>query len=146
VTIKHYEWGAFPPMQMGEQPNLTGWTSMFRTAGRPDAPWRYNTAFSPDSTERMLGDKDNCPEICKKFVDLYKAVINERDPGKRTALNDGMVELIAEQWIAVPIIEGMGYYAIHSRKVGEFAAIPGRHELGDVFERIPHPDQKPWKK
>src|SRR5499426_2695031 len=146
VTIKHYEWGAFPPMQMGEQPNLTGWASMFRTAGRPDAPWRYNTAFSPDSTERMLGDKDNCPEICKKFVDLYKAVINERDPGKRTALNDGMVELIAEQWIAVPIIEGMGYYAINSRKVGEFAAIPGRHELGDVFERIPHPDQKPWKK
>lgn len=146
VTIKHYEWGAFPPMQMGEQPNLTGWASMFRTAGRPDAPWRYNTAFSPDSTERMLGDKDNCPETCKKFVDLYKAVINERDPGKRTALNDGMVELIAEQWIAVPIIEGMGYYAINSKKVGEFAAIPGRHELGDVFERIPHPDQKPWKK
>jgi peptide/nickel transport system substrate-binding protein len=146
VTIKHYEWGAFPPMQMGEQPNLTGWASMFRTAGRPDAPWRYNTAFSPDSTERMLGDKDNCPETCKTFVDLYKAVINERDPGKRTALNDGMVELIAEQWIAVPIIEGMGYYAINSKKVGEFAAIPGRHELGDVFERIPLPEQKPWQK
>jgi len=46
----------------------------------------------------------------------------------------------------VPIIEGMGYYAINTKKVGEFAAIPGRHELGDVFERIPHPDQKPWKK
>jgi peptide/nickel transport system substrate-binding protein len=146
VTIKHYEWGAFPPLQRGDQPNLTGWASMFRTAGRPDAPWRYNTAFSPDSTERMLGDKDNCPETCKKFVDLYKAVINERDPGKRTVLNDAMVELIAEQWIVVPIIEGMGYYAINSKKVGEFLPIPGRHELGDVFERIPHPDQKPWKK
>ncbi len=146
VTIKHYEWGAFPPMQMGDQPNLTGWASMFRTAGRPDAPWRYNTAFSPDSTERMLGDKDNCQETCKKFIDIYKAVINERDPGKRTALNDSMVELIADQWIVVPIIEGMGYYAINTKRVGEFAAIPGRHELGDVFERIPHPDQKPWKK
>ena len=146
VSIKHYEWGAFPPMQMGDQPNLTGWASMFRTAGRPDAPWRYNTAFAPDSTERMLGDKDNCAGTCKKFVDLYKAVINERDPAKRTALNDAMVELIAEQWIAVPIIEGMGYYAINSKKVGAFSAIPGRHELGDVFERIPHPDQKPWKK
>ena len=30
----------------------------------------------------------------------------------------------------------MGYYAINTKKVGEFAAIPGRHELGDVFERI----------
>src|SRR5262249_47410307 len=86
VPIKHYEWGASPPMEAGEQPNLTGWASMFRTAGRPDAPWRYNTAFSPDSTERMLGDKNNCPATCKKFVELYKAVINERDPDKRTAL------------------------------------------------------------
>ena len=146
VSMKHYEWGAFPPMQRGDQPNLTGWTSMFRTAGRPDAPWRYDTAFGQDSTERMLGDKDNCQETCKKFVDIYKAVINERDPAKRTALNDSMVQLIAEQWIVVPIIEGMGYYAINTKKVGEFAAIPGRHELGDVFERIPHPDQKPWKK
>ena len=24
------------------------------------------------------------------------------------------------------------------------AAITGRHELGDVFERIPRPEQKPW--
>jgi hypothetical protein len=48
--------------------------------------------------------------------------------------------------MVVPIIEGMGYYAINTKRVGEFAAIPGRHELGDVFERIPHPDQKPWKK
>lgn len=146
VTLKNYEWGAFPPMQMGDQPNLTGWASMFRTAGRPDAPWRYNSAFSPDSTERMLGDKDNCPEICGKFIEIYKAVINERDSAKRIALNDRMVELIADQWIVVPIIEGMGYYAINTKRVGEFAAIPGRHELGDVFERIPHPDQKPWKK
>ena len=146
VTIKHYEWGAFPPMQRGDQPNLTGWASMFRTAGRPDAPWRYDGAFGPDSTERMLGDKDDCQDTCRKFVDIYKAVINQRDPGKRTALNDRMVELIADQWIVVPIIEGMGYYAINTKRVGEFAAIPGRHELGDVFERIPHPDQKPWKK
>ena len=42
---------------------------MYRTAGRPDAPWRYNAAFAPDSTERLLGDKENCPETCQKFVD-----------------------------------------------------------------------------
>ena len=47
-------------MQRGDQPNLTGWASMYRTAGRPDAPWRYDAAFGLDSTERMLGDKDNC--------------------------------------------------------------------------------------
>jgi peptide/nickel transport system substrate-binding protein len=94
----------------------------------------------------MLGDKTNCEGICSKFIEIYKAVSNERDPAKRAALNDSMVELIADHWIVIPIIEGMGYYAINSKKVGEFAAIPGRHELGDVFERVPHPDQKPWKK
>jgi peptide/nickel transport system substrate-binding protein len=145
VNMRHYEWGAFPPMQIGDQPNLTGWASMFRTAGRPDAPWRYNSAFAPDSTERLLGDKENCQETCRKFVDTYSAVINERDPVKRTQLNDNMVDLIARSWLVVPIIEGMGYYAVNKKMVGEFAAIPGRHELGDVFERIPHPDQKPWK-
>jgi peptide/nickel transport system substrate-binding protein len=56
------------------------------------------------------------------------------------------VELVANSWIAVPIIEGMGYYAINKRLVGKFAAIPGRHELGDVFERIPRPDETPWTK
>jgi peptide/nickel transport system substrate-binding protein len=146
VTVKHYEWGAFPPLINGDQPHLTGWASMYRTAGRPDAPWRYNSAYSPDSTERLLGDKDNCPEVCKKFVETYKAVINEHDPAKRTALNDSMVELISDAWMSIPIIEGMGYYAINAKKVGEFKPIPGRHELGDVFERIPLPEQQPWKK
>src|SRR5215470_16499329 len=86
VNMKHYEWGAFPPMQMGEQPNLTGWASMFRTAGRPDVPWRYNAAFAPDSTERLLGDKADCQETCRNFLEFYGAVINERDPVKRTEL------------------------------------------------------------
>ena len=44
---------------------------------RPGATTRPS---APDSTERMLGDKDNCPETCKKFVDIYKAVVDERDP------------------------------------------------------------------
>ncbi len=144
VTVKHYEWGAFAPLVRAEQPQLTGWASMYRTVGRPDAPWRYNAAFSPDSSERLLGDKDNCNDACKKFSELYKSVINERDPVKRRALNDSMVEHVADQWMSIPIIEGMGYYAINTKKVGKFVAIPGRHELGDVFERVPRPDQKPW--
>lgn len=146
VTLKHYEWGSFAPLERGDQAPLIGWASMYRTAGRPDAPWRYNGAFSPDSTQRLLGDKDNCPETCQDFVKTYRALLSELDPAKRTALTDRMVELTADSWTIVPIIEGMGYYAINTKKVGQFNAIPGRHELGDVFERIPRPEQKPWKK
>jgi peptide/nickel transport system substrate-binding protein len=146
VTLKHYEWGSFPPMERGDQAPLTGWASMYRTAGRPDAPWRYNGGFSPDSTQRLLGDKDNCEGPCKEFVTTYRALIGELDRAKRTALTDRMVELISNTWTVVPIIEGMGYYAINTKKVGQFQAIAGRHELGDVFERIPRPEQKPWKK
>lgn len=146
VTLKHYEWGSFPPMERGDQAALTGWASMYRTAGRPDAPWRYNGGFSPDSTQRLLGDKTNCNDTCEEFVKTYRALIGELDKAKRTALTDKMVELISNSWIVVPIIEGMGYYAINTKKVGQFGAIAGRHELGDVFERIPRPEQMPWKK
>lgn len=145
VTAKHYEWGSFPPLQRGEQPQITGWATMYRTAGRPDAPWRYNSAFSSDSVERMLGHKDHCAETCQEFEKIYKALSDELNPAKRTELNDKMVKMIADAWVAIPIIEGMGYYAVNTRKVGKFAAIPGRHELGDVFERVPHPSQAPWK-
>ncbi len=41
-------------------------------------------------------------------------------------------------------IEGMNYWAVNSRRVGEFKTIPGRHELGDVTERIPLPAERPW--
>ena len=105
------------------------------------------TAPSPsDSEQHLLGDKDNCDATCQDYQKIVKELLAERDPAKRTALTDRMVELVANTWMAVPIIEGMGYYAINRRLVGQFAAIPGRHELGDVFERIPRPDEKPWKK
>ena len=116
-----------------------------RPAG-PDAPWRYDGAFSLDSDQHLLGDKDNCDATCQEFDKIYAALLAERDEAKRTALTDRMVELVANTWIVVPIIEGMGYYAINPKQVGQFEAIPGRHELGDVFERIPRPEQKPWKK
>ena len=146
VNAKHFEWGSFPPLQRGDQAQLIGWAMMYRTAGRPDAPWRYDSAFNPGSTERILGHKDHCGTTCQEFQAIYKALSDELDPVKRTELNDRMVQLIADAWVTIPIIEGMGYYAINTKKVGQFAAIPGRHELGDVFERIPHPDQRPWKK
>ena len=146
VTLKHYEWGSFAPMERGDQAPLIGWASMYRTAGRPDAPWRYNGAFAPDSTQRLLGDKENCQAECQEFVKIYKALTDELDKEKRTALTDRMVELVSNSWTVMPIIEGMGYYAINTKRVGQFNAIAGRHELGDVFERIPRPEQKPWKK
>ena len=74
------------------------------------------------------------------------ALLAELDKTKRTALTDRMVEIVADSWTVVPILEGMGYYAINTKKVGQFEAIPGRHELGDVFERIPRPEQQPWQK
>ena len=146
VTLKHYEWGSFAPMERGDQAGLIGWASMYRTAGRPDAPWRYDGAFSPESTQRLLGDKDNCPATCEEFEKTYRALLAEIDPVKRTALSDHMVEVVANSWTVIPLIEGMGYYAINTKKVGRFEAIAGRHELGDVFERIPRPDEAPWKK
>lgn len=146
VTLKHYEWGSFAPMERGDQAPLIGWASMYRTAGRPDAPWRYDGAFSPESTQRLLGDKTSCGEACQDFVKTYRALLAELDREKRTALTDHMVELVANSWTVVPILEGMGYYAINTKKVGQFEAIAGRHELGDVFERIPRPEEKPWKK
>jgi peptide/nickel transport system substrate-binding protein len=146
VTLKNYEWGSFAPLERGDQAQLTGWASMYRTAGRPDAPWRYNGAFAPDSTQRLFGDKDNCAATCQDFVKTYRALVAELDRAKRTALTDRMVEIASDSWTVIPILEGMGYYAINTKKVGQFQAIPGRHELGDVFERIPRPEEKPWKK
>jgi len=146
VTLKHYEWGSFAPLERGDQAQLLGWASMYRTAGRPDAPWRYDGAFSPESTQRLLGHKEHCGDICQEYVKTYRALIAELDREKRTALTDKMVEIVANTWTVIPIIEGMGYYAINTRKVGQFAPIAGRHELGDVFERVPRPEQKAWPK
>jgi peptide/nickel transport system substrate-binding protein len=146
VTLKHYEWGSFAPMERGDQAGLVGWASMYRTAGRPDAPWRYDGAFSPESIQRLLGDKENCDAACEDFVKTYRALLAELDPIKRTALTDHMVEVVANSWTVMPILEGMGYYAINTKKVGRFEAIAGRHELGDVFERVPRPEETPWKK
>src|SRR5215475_8519678 len=93
VTLKHYEWGAFAPMERGDQAGLVGWASMYRTVGRPDASWRYDGAFSPESIQRLLGDKDNCQDACPEFVKTYRALLAELDTAKRTALTDHMVEV-----------------------------------------------------
>jgi peptide/nickel transport system substrate-binding protein len=145
VNLKHYEWGSFAPLVRGDQAHLIGGASMYRTVGRPDMPWRYEGSFAADSEQHLIGDKSICEADCKAFSAVYKELLAERDAAKRTALTDRMVELVSDTWVAVPIIEGMGYYAINAKLAGTFAAIPGRHELGDVFERIPRPEEAPWK-
>ena len=55
-----------------------------------------------------------------------------------------MIDLGAKTWVVVPIIEGMGYWAVNPARVGYFKPIPGRHEFGDVAERMPRPEQRPW--
>jgi len=33
---------------------------------------------------------------------------------------------------------------VNPKSVGYFKPIPGRHEFGDVTERMPRPEQRPW--
>jgi hypothetical protein len=73
-------------------------------------------------------------------------VVAERDDAKRAENNNRMIELVANTWVAVPIIEGMGYWAVNPKLVGEFQPVPGRHEFGDAFERMPRPEQRAWSK
>jgi ABC-type transport system substrate-binding protein len=145
VTIQNVEWGTFQPMMRGDLKGLVGNASMFRTAGRPVAESRYQSALHSDSETHLLGDPQHCPTACQEFDRLHPLVLAERDEAKRTALMNRLVELVANTWIAVPIIEGMGFWAVNPKLVGEFAAIPGRHEFGDVFERMPRPEQRPWR-
>jgi peptide/nickel transport system substrate-binding protein len=144
VNLKHYEWGAFRLMYRGEQTGLAGNASMFRTAGRPIAAARYYGSFHSKSGDHFFGTPDICPKLCQEFDKLHLQVVAEKDPVKRTEKTNRMIEMVANSWIAVPIIEGMGYWAVNPKKVGAFKPIPGRHEFGDVFERMPRPEQKPW--
>jgi hypothetical protein len=70
--------------------------------------------------------------------------VSEKDDAKRAAAMNAMTELGVNAWVVVPIIEGMGYWAVNPKRVGQFKPIPGRHEFGDVAERMPRPEQKPW--
>ena len=146
VTVKldTYEWGAFRLMYRGEQKKLTGKVSMFRTAGRPVAVARYRSAFWSGSTLARIGNTKFCDSVCKAYDAIQDQLLTEPDDAKRYTATNKMLQLIADTWMAVPIIEGQGYWAVNPKKVGAFKPIPGRHEFGDVFERMPRPEQKTW--
>lgn len=145
VDLKNVEWGAYQPMERGDQKGLAGNAAMFRTAGRPVSESRYQSGFQSKSTQHLLGTPPHCPVACQEFDRIHPTVLAERDNAKRAENNGRMLELVASTWIAVPILEGMGYWAVNPKLVGEFKAVPGRHEFGDVFERMPRPDERPWK-
>ena len=146
VKLTNYEWGAFRTLNRGDQKKLAGGASMFRTAGRPVASTRYNVAFGAKSPHRLYGNEKICgAKLCKAFRTLYDAQKTEQNAGKRLAVNQKMMQLVADSWYAVPILEGKGYWAVNTKKVGAFKPIPGRHEFGDVFERMPRPEQAAWR-
>jgi peptide/nickel transport system substrate-binding protein len=144
VKLRHIEWGGFRLMYRGDQKGLAGNASMYRTAGRPIAAARYHGGFHSKGGHHMFGDKNLCPKLCQDFDQLHLQVVAEKNPTKRAENTNRMVEMVANTWIAVPILEGKGYWAVNTKKVGAFKPIPGRHEFGDVFERMPWPEQKPW--
>ncbi len=145
VNLKHYEWGAFRLLYRGEQKKLAGSASMFRTAGRPVAAARYYGGFQSKGGHHLFGSKTDCPELCQAFDKLHLSLVAEQDDAKRAEKTDRMLEMVADSWMAVPIVEGKGYWAINTEKVGAFKPIPGRHEFGDVFERMPRAEQQAWK-
>lgn len=145
VNYTNYEWGSFAPMLLREQNQLVGVVSMYRTAGRPVAAARFYGAFHSKGAHHLLGRGNDCPELCNTFDELHRAVTVEQDAVKRAEKTNRMIELVSDAWIAVPIIEGMGYWAVNPAKVGAFKPIPGRHEFGDLFQRMPRPEQQPWQ-
>jgi peptide/nickel transport system substrate-binding protein len=144
VDMKTVEWGVFDPMTRGEQKGLVGTSSMFRTAGRPEPSPRYATSLTSKGTQHLLGDTKDCTGMCQELDRVYESAVSERDDAKRFAAMNLMVDLAAKTWVVVPLIEGMGYWAVNPKRVGHFKPIPGRHEFGDVAERMPRPEQKPW--
>jgi peptide/nickel transport system substrate-binding protein len=143
VEMKTVEWGVFDPMTRGEQKGLPGTASMYRTAGRPEPAPRYTT-FTSKGVQHIFGDTKDCPAFCQEFDKVYEAVISENNDAKRTTATNRMLEVVANSWMAVPIVEGVGLWAVNPKRVGQFRPIPGRHEFGDVAERMPRAEQKPW--
>ena len=144
VEMKTVEWGVFDPMGRGEQKGLVGTASMYRTAGRPEPSPRYQTTLTSGGIQHLLGDPQTCSAVCLEMDKIYEAAVSENNDAKRAAAMNKMTEIAANTWIVVPIIEGMGYWAVNPKRVGQFKPIPGRHEFGDVTERMPRPEQKPW--
>src|SRR4029453_1170855 len=106
-------------MGRGNQKTLVGTASMYRTAGRPEPIPRYATTFVSKGVQHQFGDPQNCLALCP---DADKA---EGAAAKRRRATTRMADLVAKSWTAVPILEGLGTWALNPKRVGYFKPIPG---------------------
>jgi hypothetical protein len=132
-------------MILGEQKPLAGVVSMHRTVSRPVGESRFYSAFHSKGAHHVLGIPGNCDELCKAFDKVHVEVVTERDEVKRAEKTNRMIELVSNAWMIVPVVEGMANWVVNSKKVGAFKAIPGHLEFGDSFERMPRPEENPWR-
>ena len=130
----HDEWGE----------GFNGAVSIFRNAGRPLPVPRYQTTFHPDSNHAAFGDREHMTPLAEEYLMLHEIAISERDEAKRFEATNDIIQLVADQWIGVPIVQGVSLYASDPDTVGRWQGIYGRGELGDVFHRIPHAEGNPW--
>ncbi len=150
TDLKIIEGGVFSPMtrapghdEWGE--GFNGAVSIFRNAGRPLPVPRYATTFHPDQGHYAFGDRNHMTALAEEYLALHEIAISERDDDKRADATNAIIQLIADQWIGVPIVQGVSLYASNPETVGRWQGIYGRGELGDVFHRIPHAEGNPWQ-
>ena len=121
-----------------------GAVTIFRNAGRPLPVPRYQSTFHPDSNHVAFGDPEHMTPLAEEYLRLHEIAISERDEAKRFKATNDILQLVADQWIGVPIVQGVSLYASNPDTVGRWQGIYGRGELGDVFHRIPHAEGNPW--
>ena len=92
VEMKTVEWGAFNPMERGDQKGLVGMASMYRTAGRPEPAPRFVGPFTSTGTQHLLGDPKDCPAACKEADGAYEEAVSEKDDARRMAATNRMLE------------------------------------------------------
>jgi ABC-type transport system substrate-binding protein len=149
VDLKEQEFGVFSDLALAEghrdpKAPFNGAVSIYRNAGRPDAVPRYFTTFHPDGSHYIFGEKQFTTPEGQEFAKLYKEIPTELDTVVRAKKFNRMVELVTSSWMAPSILEAVVLYGANPKRVGKWEANYGRAELGDLFERIPHPDTHPW--
>ena len=149
TDLRIIEGGVFTPMtrvpghdEWGE--GFNGDVSIYRNAGRPLPVPRYQTTFHPESNHYAFGDREHMTPLAEEYLRLHEIAISERDEAKRFEATNDIIQLVADQWIGVPIVQGVSLYASNPDTVGRWQGIYGRGELGDVFHRIPHAEGNPW--
>ena len=98
---------------------------------------RYQSTFHPDSNHVAFGDRDSLTPVGEEYLRLHEIAISERDDIKRAEATNAILQLVADQWIGVPIVQGVSLYASNPETVGRWQGIYGRGELGDVFQSHP---------